>query len=88
MRSVRELIDEHNRMMKQTRILRIWTDETRDGVPKWIIIFDDGRKASTVKRSLADECYRLEGLHVPVAATIEPMKWGHALLSIEQAEAV
>ena len=85
MRSVRELLDEHNRLRKETRILRIWDDETRDGVPRWIVIFDDGRKGSTVKRSLADECKRLERLHVPVTVQIDRMAWGHALLSIAEA---
>jgi hypothetical protein len=86
MRTVRELIDESNRMAKcQTRILRIWDDETRDGVPKWIIIFDDGRKASTVKQSLADECIRLHNQHVPVTIQIDRTSWGYALLSITEA---
>lgn len=89
MRSVRKLLDEANRYsLAHPRISRIDPDVTRDGVPKWTITFNDGRQGSTVKRSLVEDCYRLQDLHVPVTMVRSKMGYGWALVSIEQAEAV
>ena len=86
MRDTKELIAEAARWQTETpRILRIDEGETKDGVPRWLITFDDGRQGSTVKGELAQECYRLYGLHLPVNIQRSKMGYGWALTKIESA---
>lgn len=81
MRSVSDLIADLRRT-EPCLITRVDESTTKDGVPRWVISFSDGRQGSTVKRDLAQECYRLKGLQLPVIMERSKMGYGWALTKI------
>ncbi len=86
MRETSDLIADMRRgQIDPPRIQRIDPGDTDDGVKRWLITFDDGRQGSTVNANLAQECYRLMGLHMPVNIQRSKMRYGYALTKIEAA---
>ena len=85
MRDTKELIRElKQHQIAPPRIRDIVPDIASYGYPSWLVIFDDGRQGSTIKREMADECYRLMKLHVPVEIQRSKMGYGYALVSIKE----
>lgn len=61
-----DLVADFRKHHMEPKIVSIREEMTDWGFLKWTVLLDDGRHASTIKRDLAQECYRLKGLGVPV----------------------